>query len=249
MSKRLGVVHTTESHESYTGDISVANYLRQRGIPVHWVVDGNSSVKMLEMSAPCSAAKGLPRADGFHIEHVGTAHQTAPEWGDDFSEAMLNISAAHMAEFVVEYDIPIVHVTGADVRNGRGICGHIDVTEAYGIRGGHWDPGPNFPWDHYLAKVRYFADSIRGVPSEPHPTYIPAPSEEDSPMIIRFHHDGSFWLYDGILRKHIPSPGHVKRLKELGVPEHDVSKNPIDSQILLDVTEDIGQVDELDERV
>lgn len=162
MTKRVGVVHTTESNESYTGDVSVANYLWDKNLPVHDICDGDSSKNMLPMSAGCSGAKGLPKADGYHIEHVGRAGQTAPEWGDTFSEAQLNISAALMAKFVVTYDVPIVHLTGDDVRTGRGIVGHNDITDAYKIRGGHWDPGPNFPWDHYLAKVRFFADAISG---------------------------------------------------------------------------------------
>jgi hypothetical protein len=38
--------------------------------------------------------------------------------------------------------------------NTRGIFGHIDVTNAgYSHSAGHYDPGPNFPWDHFLVRV------------------------------------------------------------------------------------------------
>jgi hypothetical protein len=35
----------------------------------------------------------------------------------------------------------------------RGFCGHIDVTNACNRRGGHWDPGPAFPWQHFLSLI------------------------------------------------------------------------------------------------
>jgi hypothetical protein len=156
MPKRLIVIHTAECGETLKADTSVAAYLRSRNLPVHYVVDADSHVKMLELADRCGAARGLPSRDGVHIEHAGTAHQTPAQWADDYSVKMLHISAMLAAHAASELGIPVRHVRGQAVRTGSGFCGHIDVTNAYGVRGGHWDPGPSFPWEWYLDLVRTY---------------------------------------------------------------------------------------------
>jgi N-acetyl-anhydromuramyl-L-alanine amidase AmpD len=41
----------------------------------------------------------------------------------------------------------------SQVKLGTGIIGHNDVTVAFRIKGGHSDPGKNFPWDDFIDMV------------------------------------------------------------------------------------------------
>ncbi|MDB4997481.1 MAG: hypothetical protein JWM74_4913, partial [Myxococcaceae bacterium] len=66
----------------------------------------------------------------------------------------LELSAELVASLCVKHDIPPVRLSPDDLKAGaRGICGHADCTKATGI-GSHWDPGPGFPWDWYMTRVR-----------------------------------------------------------------------------------------------
>lgn len=154
MAKRLIVIHTAECGEFAHADLGVRRVLERRHIPVAYVVGNNSHQYMIDPAAPCHAARGLPAGDGIHVEHVGFAGQTAEQWNDPYSQAVLARSAFLTADLARRFRIPPVHVTGRDVRSGTGFCGHIDVTNAYRVAGGHWDPGPHFPWDHYLGMVQ-----------------------------------------------------------------------------------------------
>uniref|UniRef100_UPI003F4950AC N-acetylmuramoyl-L-alanine amidase n=1 Tax=Nonomuraea sp. CA-251285 TaxID=3240002 RepID=UPI003F4950AC len=56
-------------------------------------------------------------------------------------------------ELCQRHKIPMTRLTAAQVRNGaRGICGHVDVSRAFG-QSDHTDPGDSFPWDHFMAAV------------------------------------------------------------------------------------------------
>ena len=153
MTKRVLVCHTAECSETDTAAEGVARYLQGRHLPVHYTVDSNSHVQMLPLTADCRAARGLPAADGIHIEHAGRASQTPAEWADTYSDIMLGRSALLAARACIQFGIPARHITGVAVKNGRGIVGHHDVSVAYNVVGGHWDPGPAFPWDHYINMV------------------------------------------------------------------------------------------------
>ena len=156
MTKRLIVIHTAECGESANADKGIHNTLVSRRIPVHRIFDADSEIQMLDITAPCGAARGLPRADGIHYEHAGTARQNAEEWADGYSVEMLERSAIRAAEDSLAENIPVFRLTeGADVRGGSGFCGHIDITNAYDVKGGHWDPVPSFPWDYYLGRVNH----------------------------------------------------------------------------------------------
>ncbi len=70
------------------------------------------------------------------------------------------------------YGLPIGHVNGLQIANReKGICGHVDVNMS-GLPGtvwpgGHYDPGPNFPWDVYLPLVNGDAPTPPPVPPKP----------------------------------------------------------------------------------
>lgn len=105
------------------------------------------------------------------IEHAGYARQTREEWLDAYGLAMLDLSAKLVADICARHGIPIQRVTAEDLAAGRrsGICGHVDVTNGLTGGKGHWDPGPGFPWDWYLDRVRMHANGE-------HPTSPETPS-------------------------------------------------------------------------
>ncbi len=74
------------------------------------------------------------------IEHEGYAAQGST-W---FTEAMYESSAALVKYLANEYDIPLdrAHIIGHDQVPG--------ILPAY-VQGMHWDPGPFWNWQHYMA--------------------------------------------------------------------------------------------------
>lgn len=124
----------------------------------HYAIDPDSTTQsVLEKDVAWHA--GPVNGFSIGIEHAGYAAQTAAQWDDDASRAILERSAALVADLCVRYAIPPVRLTAADLAKGyrTGICGHVDVTNGLTGGKGHQDPGPFFPWDAYLARVRELA--------------------------------------------------------------------------------------------
>lgn len=135
------------------------------------------------------------------IEHAGYAGQTAAQWRDEYSTAMLLRSAELAAQLCVRWGIPPVRLTAQDLARGmrRGICGHADVTNGLQNGKGHWDPGPNFPWDWYLGEVARRTFELRGLPPPPPPPPAPPPviidptSSPDFSSFAEVELDGVIW--------------------------------------------------------
>ena len=170
---RLIVIHTVEAPERGTIAEDVArNWFATPAArsSAHYVVDNDSIVRCVDEAHTAWATPGA-NADGIQIEHAGYAAQNPGQWADDYSRAMLELSARLTADLCRRYGIPAVHLTPTQLAGGaRGIIGHIDATNAYGPRGGHTDPGPSFPWDAYIAKVRgYLGQAAAVAPSNTFP--------------------------------------------------------------------------------
>jgi N-acetyl-anhydromuramyl-L-alanine amidase AmpD len=126
----------------------------------HYCVDPHQVVQCVRDTdvawhAPCANRYGIG------IEHTGYARQTAAEWDDDASRAILERSAILVADICHRHGIPAVKLSSADLLAGkRGICGHFDTTEAW-HKSSHVDPGPNFPWAQYLAAVSAELDKLK----------------------------------------------------------------------------------------
>jgi N-acetyl-anhydromuramyl-L-alanine amidase AmpD len=93
---------------------------------------------------------------GIGIEHAGFAKQTRAQWLDDYGKQMLSLSAKLCAELCQHFGIPAVELDPEDLRAGlTGITTHAAVTIAFPEKShGHIDPGPEFPLDYYLERVR-----------------------------------------------------------------------------------------------
>ena len=78
------------------------------------------------------------------------ANWTADEWNRH--DAMLANVADWIREECQHYGLPIKRLTAAEAQgSGRGVTSHNDLGAG---GGGHWDPGPNFPWDRVLDMAR-----------------------------------------------------------------------------------------------
>ncbi|MFI6536692.1 N-acetylmuramoyl-L-alanine amidase [Nonomuraea sp. NPDC050547] len=163
---RAIVVHTMETGESSNVAENVAHYFAKRSTKAsaHLCVDNNSVVRCVSDSDTAWAAPGC-NSDGLQIELAGRAGQNEAQWADTYSRDLLELAARQVAAWCKKHNIPARRLTRAQLRAGqRGIVGHADVSAVY-KRSDHWDPGPKFPWDDFIRKVRHYLDG--GSPTRP----------------------------------------------------------------------------------
>lgn len=158
---RLVVLHDMETGEgSKTAETVAAVFAdpNSRKASAHFCVDNDSIIRCVHDADTAWHAAGA-NSDGIGIEHAGRANQTRAQWLDPFGKQMLERSAYLTALLCKTYGIPPVHLTVAQVADGRtkGLCGHRDVSAAFpNVSTGHSDPGPNFPWDYYTSRVKAY---------------------------------------------------------------------------------------------
>ena len=106
---RLVVIHTVEAPERGTIAEDVArNWFATPAArsSAHYVVDNDSIVRCVDEADTAWAAPGA-NADGLQIEHAGYAAQTPSQWGDDYSRAMLELSARLTADLCRRYAVAL----------------------------------------------------------------------------------------------------------------------------------------------
>ena len=181
---RVLVIHTAETPENGQMAESIQSYCQRREdkVSCHEAVDNNSVVAGVR---PYDTAwtTGSINDFAYSWELAGRASQTKEQWEDEFSTAMLKLAAKRVAMAAVLWKIPIVKLSPAELKAGRsGICGHVDQTIAYEVKGGHTDPGRNFPWIKFLDMVKAEVAALTGapvppiVPTAPVPPVPPAPA-------------------------------------------------------------------------
>ena len=102
---------------------------------------------------------GAP-GNGFAIgvEQTGFAHFTAEDWASAPVQAMLANVVVRVADICRQTGIPAVCVDVDGIRAGAsGITTHAMVAKAVG-GSTHWDPGPHYPLDDVIARVRALLD-------------------------------------------------------------------------------------------
>lgn len=159
-SVRVLVVHTIECLEVPEAAENTALWFAgktkypTRKTSAHYCVDEDSVVQCVR---DVDIAWHANQANDFSIgiEHAGKAAQTLEQWSDPKSSAILRKSAELAAKLCRKHQIPVSRLMPNEIRSGGpGFCGHVDVNHAFNNKGGNHDPGPAFPWDHYLALVR-----------------------------------------------------------------------------------------------
>lgn len=150
-------IHTTENPIGTPAE-NVANYqINTETGSYHVLVDNttNDNINSIRENTDdwmtwSAGPKGNQIA--LHISFVAYSRCTREEWLA--ADRMLNEGADAVAYWVKRYGFPVVKINGADLLAGRrGVFGHADVSAAW-REVDHTDPGPNFPWDVFLAKVR-----------------------------------------------------------------------------------------------
>lgn len=165
----------------------------------HYAVDNDSvtqCVREQDIAWHTPGAIGGRNINDFSIgiEHAGYASQTAEQWADAYSIAMLERSAELVADICDRYSIPVRRLSVEDLKRGdvRGIVGHGDCTKATGT-GSHWDPGPNFPWAWFIERVRSHERSAPlREPSLLSPAYVNEPL--DASALVPIDLNGVVWL-------------------------------------------------------
>ena len=163
---RLSVIHYTAGSESRTSAAGGAAYDKTRtdGTSCHVFHDPDSSVQEVLRANRSNSAFGEGNRLGVQHELCGTV-QTRAQWLDPASDAILTRAARAVAKDCVDFGLEPRKLAWQEVRrawtefpNGpRGICGHHDITLAFpGPGRSHTDPGPEFPWDIFIARVRQF---------------------------------------------------------------------------------------------
>lgn len=113
-----------------------------------------------------------PNQDTIGVELCDPQTGPGTRWGDRPHRQMLARGAELVAQLALAYGFPITKVTAAQLRGGRhGICGHADVSAAW-HETTHTDPGPDFPWTHFVAAVHAAAD-VMAKPKKP-PKHVAA---------------------------------------------------------------------------
>lgn len=154
---RVIVIHDMEAPEENTTAEAVARYFASGKVvaSAHLNHDTDSTVKSVHREDVAYAAPGCNH-DGLQHELAGYARQTRVQWLDSASRAVMNRAAFTVAYECKKYRIPIRHLTNEELAAGkRGIVGHNQVSNVY-KKSSHWDPGPDFPWDVFMERVRYW---------------------------------------------------------------------------------------------
>lgn len=161
---RWAVIHSAEASDDAGPDTTaegVANFFARQDATAstQLAADRDSCVRMLpDLVIPWGATGA--NTNGLHIELCGRAGWTRSQWLE--RRILLDRAAYKVAVWCFSYGIPRrwVGPTGLRLRQA-GLTTHADVNKAF--HGGvHWDPGPNFPRDAFLADVKRHYAAIAG---------------------------------------------------------------------------------------
>ncbi len=123
------------------------------------------------------------------VELTDPVDGPADRWQDAPHQQMLRRSSTLVRELCERYDIPVRRLTVAQIRKGeKGICGHVDMRDAFPGSTTHYDPGLAFPWSQFLSMVATLPVVTKPVP-------VPVPiSPEDAVYIWCEQEDKSISL-------------------------------------------------------
>ncbi|MBD0745003.1 N-acetylmuramoyl-L-alanine amidase [Streptomyces sp. CBMA152] len=147
------VLHDTE--EDYAGTIRIFQDPK-RSVSAHYVVrssDGHVAQMVKTKDVAWQAGNWYVNTHSIGIEQEGVALEGA-KW---YTPAMYRSTAALVRYLAAKYDIPL---------DRQHILGHENVppTTAAGTKNMHWDPGPYWDWNRFMA--------VLGEPT--HPTARPS---------------------------------------------------------------------------
>jgi hypothetical protein len=174
---RLVVVHTAEGALTYQ---SLGNYFASpsSGVSSHVGIDDTPGVVGEYVARDHKAwTQGNANPYSTAAELCAFAAWTPADWAAH--PVMVDNCAAWIAEECAAFGIPNRKLSAAEAQGGAaGVCGHADLGAA---GGGHWDPGPSFPWDRVLG----------GATPTP-------PSQGDANMVLQDPVTGGYWVAEPV---------------------------------------------------
>jgi hypothetical protein len=147
---RLIVIHTAEGALTYQ---ALGNYFKSpsAGVSSHTGIDDTPGVigeYVARTNKAWTQANANPYSDA--TELCAFASWSRDEW--DRHPTMLSNCAAWIAEESAAFGIPIRKLSSSEAQGGAaGVCGHVDLGAS---GGGHWDPGPSFPWERVITEAQ-----------------------------------------------------------------------------------------------
>lgn len=151
------------------------------GGSAHYVCDVAGEEHCLPDDAIAWHAPPNPHSVG--IEICGQSTYTRDEWLSPQVWPAVQRAAARTNELAGRLGVPARRLTVDQVKaNVAGVCGHVDVSQAF-HQSDHTDPGPDFPWDRFMAEL--------ATPAAPAPAPVPVLEEDD--MIDIDPQTGGLW--------------------------------------------------------
>jgi hypothetical protein len=139
------ILHSTESGDT-SGTIemyNIAKYWSNLGFGAHITVDADGNTARNLADVEYGWHTGGANSGSLGIEQVGYARFTTAQWKARPQE--LHEVAKWIAWWSKKYDIPIRFSTT------HGVSKHVNHPA-----GGHWDPGPGYPFDYVLKLAREY---------------------------------------------------------------------------------------------
>jgi hypothetical protein len=143
---RLVVLHTAEGARTYQ-DLGAFFANPASGVSSHVGIDDTPGV-VGEYVRPDYKAWTQANANPYSVaaELCAFASWSPSEWQNH--GAMLENTAAWIAEECARFAVPLERLTPSQAQGGRaGVCQHVDLGTA---GGNHWDCGPSFPMDDVM---------------------------------------------------------------------------------------------------
>lgn len=200
------VLHSVEGATGTGAAMRTAEYFRtvDRVASAHYCVDPSAvvcSVRPERMAAHAGVAQVNQASVG--IEMCGRAAWSRNQWLAPDQIGMLNRTAELVAALCERFKVPAESL-GTNITGHRGITTHGDVTRAFGVKGGHSDPGAGFPMDVLIDKTRALLNDV-------------PPPEEDEDMkheLLIDDRDGRVWEVCGLSKRYIDSPDQLSALQD-----------------------------------
>ena len=147
---RLAVLHTAEGARTYQ---ALGQYFASADAQVssHVGIDDTSGV-IGEYVSPDRSAWTAAAANTYSIQAELCAFSAWDRGTWLQHPVMLDNAGAWVGEECSRNGLPVVRLTSAQAQDPRskGVCMHADLGRA---GGGHWDCGPQFPWDVVMARA------------------------------------------------------------------------------------------------
>jgi N-acetyl-anhydromuramyl-L-alanine amidase AmpD len=154
---RLIVLHSAECAEVSSAAENLASWGGQNS-SWHFAVDNDSITQSVPLEERAWHARQVnPYSIG--VEQAGRASQTAEQWADPYSLAVIENTAQLVAWLCHTLAIPVEFIEADRIREMHedggawGITTHAEVSKAFEERGGHWDPGPNYPIGEVIDRI------------------------------------------------------------------------------------------------